>query len=362
VAQTFSIEFADLPGCATREVLEGQVLARARRARVVASSGAFHFAVRIAPPSDGNVAATLITVAPEARSSTRSIDGETCQEVVSALALIMALTLDPSARSTSNETPLETAPDVVAEGETSPSRPSEANPTREIAGTPSPPTPSVTESSSGSNEKRKSKTPLEAEDRASLRAPSSARIETSALESQRISIAVGAQADWTSVLGPGFGLLSPGVHGTFALPSGPIATLALAALPEARRTGEHGIEAQLSYYGATIDVGLPVFTRQSFVLDVLSFVSVGRLHATGVASERVAVSREATATWLGLGPGAALRHRLGWGGWALQAAVPIGLSRPDFVLVKDGSDSGRFHRVSAFGVRLTLRVFLRCFG
>jgi hypothetical protein len=158
------------------------------------------------------------------------------------------------------------------------------------------------------------------------------------------------------------GFLSTGLHAHYRSRSGPVATLAVLIGPASQRRNSNGVEATLSYYGGELDVGWRMLSAEHFVLDALVAVSAGRLRSTGVPGERIAIAHGANATWLGAGPGVQLSEESGWGGWSLQTAVPVGLVRPEYVLSKNGSESGKFFKVPAVGVELSLRLFIRGFG
>ena len=85
-------------GCSAREELVRQVRARTGRARLVAEGQPewrFHVVVQ---PSPGRAESHLMIRDPEGRESSRALVGRDCDEVVEALGLIVALTVDADAR------------------------------------------------------------------------------------------------------------------------------------------------------------------------------------------------------------------------------------------------------------------------
>jgi len=87
------------PGCPERSRFEAEVRARTSAARFTdASDQVRRFEVDIARSGDRWVGALQIE-GPDSASSRREFDGDACDEVVSALALLTALAIDPNASS-----------------------------------------------------------------------------------------------------------------------------------------------------------------------------------------------------------------------------------------------------------------------
>lgn len=95
--------------CPRREAFVAQVEARTNRARwVEAAPGVRRFGVELS--ADDGVARGVLTLRDAAGTEARrEIDGQSCEEVVAALALITALAIDPSARTA----PIPAAPGPV---------------------------------------------------------------------------------------------------------------------------------------------------------------------------------------------------------------------------------------------------------
>lgn len=98
--------------CSTEQAFVAEVRARTTRAQFTASDEARVFTVTVAP-SGARVRGTLVIASGE-RSSRRNVEGRTCAEVTSALALIAALAVDPQA-STKPTSELVTPPAPVTE-------------------------------------------------------------------------------------------------------------------------------------------------------------------------------------------------------------------------------------------------------
>jgi hypothetical protein len=77
----------------------------ARSARFQASDDAPRAFLVELSPADGGFAGRLTTVEPSSARATRELSGDTCEQVVSALALVAALTLESSAPSTAAPPP-----------------------------------------------------------------------------------------------------------------------------------------------------------------------------------------------------------------------------------------------------------------
>lgn len=94
--------------CAHRQSIESRVALRSRRIRFVSGEGANYVAdARVARTSSGRYEATVEIAHPSGRRSRRSVSAQSCELAVDALALVLAITLDPSSIS---EPPPEVAP------------------------------------------------------------------------------------------------------------------------------------------------------------------------------------------------------------------------------------------------------------
>jgi hypothetical protein len=122
------ITYEDTSGCGDGDAFFDEVAGRtARVRRAEGEEPARLFAVRIAP-SAGRLAGDLTVVASDGRHFTRHVDGATCAEIVDALALIIALSVDPYA----SATPRAAAP-PPKRAEQQPPAPAPATPRTPIA-------------------------------------------------------------------------------------------------------------------------------------------------------------------------------------------------------------------------------------
>lgn len=107
-AKTARLEVQALPECTTREELLARIAARSRRIRFDEDTdGGSTSTLRVAvaaTPRHGAVG-DLVIVGPDGRTSTRRLSAPTCAEATDALALIIALMLDPSAAITPTPPP-----------------------------------------------------------------------------------------------------------------------------------------------------------------------------------------------------------------------------------------------------------------
>jgi len=94
------LEVQALPDCTTREELAARVAARSRRIHFDDEKPGPTLRVNIVPGPRGRAVGELQIVEPNGKSSTRRISAPSCAEATDALALIIALTLDPTAATT----------------------------------------------------------------------------------------------------------------------------------------------------------------------------------------------------------------------------------------------------------------------
>ena len=93
-------------GCPSRAQFENQVRARTARVRFIDEPGPGRFFRVYASVIDGHAAGGIISGASNSVSNMREVTSNDCDEVVSALALIVALALEPEASTTtSSSTP-----------------------------------------------------------------------------------------------------------------------------------------------------------------------------------------------------------------------------------------------------------------
>jgi hypothetical protein len=94
------LELHALPDCTTREELAARVAARSRRIHFDDGKPGPTLRAVIASGQRGGAVAELQIVEPNGKSATRRISARSCAEATDALALIIALALDPSSATT----------------------------------------------------------------------------------------------------------------------------------------------------------------------------------------------------------------------------------------------------------------------
>ena len=91
------------PSCSTRDELVARVAARSTRIRFVsAEAGLPSMTARIEPGAKGAVVAELTVVEPDGRKFVRRLEAPSCAAATDALALVVAITLDPSVVATTD--------------------------------------------------------------------------------------------------------------------------------------------------------------------------------------------------------------------------------------------------------------------
>jgi hypothetical protein len=96
-ANTARLEVEAAPGCSTRDELIARIAARSTRIRFVTdTTGVPALTARIEAGPRG-VVAELIVVEPDGRKFARRLEAPSCAAATDALALVVAITLDPSA-------------------------------------------------------------------------------------------------------------------------------------------------------------------------------------------------------------------------------------------------------------------------
>jgi hypothetical protein len=95
--ERFSLDYEADEGCPARDAFVHEVAARSSRVELVSGSNATHHFRVVLQSSPGRSVGRLEIEESDGPATSRSVDGATCREVVSGLALIAALTLDPQA-------------------------------------------------------------------------------------------------------------------------------------------------------------------------------------------------------------------------------------------------------------------------
>jgi hypothetical protein len=107
--ESIRLEYHASAGCPDRPAFVARVHRKTRRARFVEAGEPgriFTVDVEAGPPSAGRVTVT----APEGASAARAVQAGSCEEVADALALMLALAVDPQAAATAASGPTPTAP------------------------------------------------------------------------------------------------------------------------------------------------------------------------------------------------------------------------------------------------------------
>jgi hypothetical protein len=420
-AETFSLYLSAPVGCPQRAALIEQVQARTEQAQLVRESGNLHFDVAIRRDRHGIYWGTLVSRLRTGKSSTRKLDGTRCDEVSAALAVIMALTIDPGARrgpipikendaghpedadSTQTTTNSSQPPDAVpthAETAIATSVPASGTPVSSL-GAPTSATapPAIVTATAPSAQRADATEPTssipQAETYTSAKTavpvvPQLDLLRTTparntlpqgqlAIVGARVSViaphqpnryreeatrasqwTLGIQGDLSPMLAPELGLWRIGAHMSWRSKYGPLASLAGSYGPKVVRSDDKGTRAELSYLGAALELGWQLLRRDGFTLDGLAVTAIGRLRGAGLVGPRIDSGDTFTATWVGVGPGLEARQTLDWGGAAFQAVVPVGLVRPSFSLTTKSGSTEQFFHVSSFGLELRMRIFVRC--
>ncbi|HLK88969.1 MAG TPA: hypothetical protein VKZ18_03690 [Polyangia bacterium] len=119
---TARLEIHALPDCTTREELAARVAARSRRIRFEEDGAGPILRAVIAPGPRGGAVGELVIAEPGGKTSVRRLSAPSCAEATDAIALIIALTLDPT--SAAGRAPGSAGPAPV----TSPASPAVSSP------------------------------------------------------------------------------------------------------------------------------------------------------------------------------------------------------------------------------------------
>jgi hypothetical protein len=142
------LEVRALPECTTREELAARVAARSRRIHFDDEGPGPTLRAVITPAPRGGAVGELQISEPGGKSSTRRISAPSCAEATDAIALIIALTLDPTAAALATPPPAATpaaSPPAAAPAETAPAPTAPAPPRAGEAsgGSPTAPRPEI---------------------------------------------------------------------------------------------------------------------------------------------------------------------------------------------------------------------------
>jgi hypothetical protein len=301
-AETFSLSITDATGCAEQQRLIEQVTARAQGATFLKAGGRANFLLRFERRAN-KVVAELQIHSPDNPETTRVVDGESCQEVTAAVALIMALTLDTRAGS---------------------------------AGTQRKP---VTNADAAPVSSPKAQLPTGSADSRTY-AVEGDFAEQGNAKSLEISphgspwrIGIGAELGWTTLFTNDGGMWLFGLRGEGARAKRLFTIIRAFLGPKVVRDVGNGATAAFSLYGAGLELGTPVVGSRSLATDAMLVASMGGLLATSVQQGQTTNSRSATSTWVGLGPGLRLRWFNDSASLAFQVTVPVDIVRPRFMFL-----------------------------
>ena len=104
-AASARLEVQALPDCTTREELAARVTARSRRIHLDDEPAAGPTIRAVIAHGPHGAVGELVIVQPDGRTSSRRLSAASCAEATDAIALIIALTLDPMSVSTSESAP-----------------------------------------------------------------------------------------------------------------------------------------------------------------------------------------------------------------------------------------------------------------
>lgn len=167
---------------------------------------------------------------------------------------------------------------------------------------------------------------------------------------------------WSSLLAPGWGLARAGAGLSYRTPKGPVVSVAVSAWPSTPRSNDDGLKASLAYYGGSLGCGWNVWNHRSLSLDALEITDVGGLRAKGETGPIINAGHARTAISVTAGPGLELRTNTDWGGWAVQASIPISIVRPRFIVNSSNSTRAEYFEAPFAGLRLAVRIDFRIYG
>jgi hypothetical protein len=127
IEEPIAVDYSAAPGCESRDDFVRDVLRRTPKARLgTPEEAARRFEVSIAAPTgdrDGAYAARLVVHGLDGTRSSRSVSAETCAQATRALALMVALSIDPHARAADEPLPPDASPSPSPVSKEPPPRP-----------------------------------------------------------------------------------------------------------------------------------------------------------------------------------------------------------------------------------------------
>jgi hypothetical protein len=120
------LEVQALPDCATREALVARVAARSSRIHWAADPAGPNLRAAIARAPHNGAVAELVIVQPDGTISSRRLSAPSCEEATDAIALVIALTLDPM--SAPGDHPAAPPPSPLPDSDVTAAAPSHSSP------------------------------------------------------------------------------------------------------------------------------------------------------------------------------------------------------------------------------------------
>ena len=319
-AETFSLGIEDPPGCADKQRLIEQVRARAKGVTFLPSGGRWNFFLRL-ERREKKVFAELQIGGPDKPQFTRFVDGDSCQEVTAAAALIMALMLDTPTSSIP-----EREPGGDAAREPSLMTPEPSASAGAPAKQPTPVTTAIGSQQSPITTARSGAYSVEGD----FSEPVANKFPESASQSPPWRVGIGAELRWTSLF-TNSGMWLLGLRGEGARGERLFTTVRAFVGPKVVRNIGNDATAGFSFYGVGFELGTRVVGSRSLATDALLAASTGGLLFSGIQQSQLTHSHTETATWVGLGPGLRLRWFSDAASLAFQVEAPVSLVRPRFV-------------------------------
>jgi len=276
-AESFSLSYHGPSNCPGQSSLLEQVLARTVSAKDVGTGGEFQFDAQVKVNDDGTVVGTLGIRSANGYSSSRSVDGKTCEEVVSALALIVGLTLEPKAHLKPDESPTAHSdhagpPEAVVAERLNHGNASDADSPRDRThavdtATPvSPPPNTWPRGNTGAAAQTQPRL---------LTALAQPAPIGSQLPQTSWQLGIGAQVEWLSSLARSGGMALLGVRAEIGNNAGPSLTLVGTFGPNVRRKDDIGVAVESDYLGGGLEIGYRLGGNQRAGVDAVAIASAG---------------------------------------------------------------------------------------
>ena len=355
--EPFALTYSAPAGCPTQASLLAQVLARAASINGSDTSSGFQFDAHVEVQSSGTFVGTLGLRRADGFATSRSVDGNSCEEVVAALSLIIALTLEHRA---GEDAPVAVAPQPDSSMPAVPTTPAlpdehlvrqtQSLPARATAGRMPQPMNASAAALPNSGARPTAQTP------APLGAPWHTQANTASLQRSSMRFGVGAQGEWLTPLAPAGGMVLIGAHAEVGKIGRPSVAIGGAIGPTVRRSDSRDVAAETSYIGGEIELAVPFLGSERAGVDGLAITSAGQLRARGVPQGRISAVRESTLAWVGIGPGLSVYRRFSHAKLAVQVAVPMSLVRPRLLLDHPNAPSDALYETPLAGLYLSLRA------